>query len=109
MVVSVLILVAQTDSMTRLVIELLGLSSGYRMILINLRRILCNKMGRKSGKDRFRCTNSTVICNLHFKPEDIIRVAGGGRNRLVSGAVPMRWNETVSSRNPKSKSQLPVK
>lgn len=66
-------------------------------------------MGRKSGKDGFRCTNSTVICNLHFKSEDIIRVAGGGRNRLVSGAVPVRWNETISSRNPKRKKPTPRK
>ena len=36
-------------------------------------------MARKSGKDGFRITKATVVCNVHFRKDDILRVAGGSR------------------------------
>ena len=36
-----------------------------------------NRVARKSEKDGFRITNATVVCNVHFQADDILRVPGG--------------------------------
>ena len=36
-----------------------------------------NRVARKSGKDGFRITKVTVVCNIHFQVDDILRVPGG--------------------------------
>ena len=44
-----------------------------------LRRIWVNRVARKSGKDGFRITKTTVVCNVHFRADDMMRVLGGSR------------------------------
>ena len=44
-----------------------------------LRRNWENRVARKSGKDGFRTTKATVVCNVHFRADDILRVPGGSR------------------------------
>ena len=43
-----------------------------------LRRIWENRVAEKSGKDGFRITKATVVCNVHFPSADILLVARGG-------------------------------
>ena len=43
---------------------------------------------RCGGKDTFQIKKSTVICEFHFKREEIKGSAGIGRKTLVKGTVP---------------------
>ena len=46
------------------------------------RRIWVNRVAKKSGKDVFRITKAAVVCNVHFRTDDILRVPGGGGGEL---------------------------
>ena len=48
----------------------------------------CNetqKFRRKSGKDGFTITESTKVCELHFKPDEIKATLGWGMKTLKTG------------------------
>lgn len=45
----------------------------------------CNLVGRQHKKDDFQVTSSTVVCEKHFRPEDVKRVPGGTRWSLREG------------------------
>ena len=45
-------------------------------------------MARKSGKDGFRITKATVVCNIHFRTDDILRVPGGESVRFKERSSP---------------------
>ena len=66
-----------------------------------LRRIWENRVARKSGNDGFRITKATVVCNVHFRTDDILRVPGGSRLDLRKGAVPLKWNERPKEKEKK--------
>ena len=44
-----------------------------------------HKFRRKGGKDGFKITKSTKVCELHFKPEEIKRTMGRGIKTLRTG------------------------
>ena len=69
-----------------------------------LRRIWENRVARKSGKDGFRITKATVVCNVHFRTDDILRVPGESRLDLRKGAVPLKWNERPKEKEKKKNS-----
>ena len=51
-----------------------------------------NRVAKKSGKDVFRITKAAVVCNVHFRTDDILRIPGGGGGRtLRKGAVPLKY------------------
>lgn len=51
------------------------------------RNVWCNLVKRQHGRDGFKVTESTVICDQHFKESDIYRPPGGSRRRLKKGNV----------------------
>ncbi|XP_057292493.1 THAP domain-containing protein 1-like [Hydractinia symbiolongicarpus] len=42
----------------------------------------CSRIKRVNGKDNFKVTKTTVLCEKHFRPEDIYRPPGGTKKRL---------------------------
>uniref|UniRef100_A0A7M5XJ20 THAP-type domain-containing protein n=1 Tax=Clytia hemisphaerica TaxID=252671 RepID=A0A7M5XJ20_9CNID len=42
----------------------------------------CSCIKRVNGKDNFKVTKTTVLCEKHFRPEDIYRPPGGTKKRL---------------------------
>ena len=52
-------------------------------------------MGKIDGKDVFAVTANTKICDQHFLPEDIVKVAGGKRWRLKDGAITMKVGQPL--------------
>ena len=42
----------------------------------------CSRIERVNGKDNFKVTKTTVLCEKHFRPEDIYRAPGGTKKRL---------------------------
>ena len=42
----------------------------------------CSRIKRVNGKDNFKVTKTTVLCEKHFRPEDIYRPPGGTKRRL---------------------------
>lgn len=51
------------------------------------RNVWCNLVKRQHGRDGFKVTENTVICDQHFKESDIHRPPGGSRRRLKKGNV----------------------
>ena len=49
---------------------------------------ILNSFRRKGGNDSFTVTDSTRVCEFHFKPEEIRISSGIGRKTLVPGSVP---------------------
>ena len=47
----------------------------------------CNLIKRQHGRDGFRVSENTVICEKHFRKHEIIKGAGGVRSRLGKGVV----------------------
>ena len=58
-----------------------GTASGISFFKVprkpSVRSRWCNLMKRQHGRDSFHVTANTVICERHFKPEDIYRPPGG--------------------------------
>jgi hypothetical protein len=52
-----------------------------------LRNRWCNLIKRQHGRDDFLVNEKSVICDKHFKPEDIYRPPGGTRHRLRQGKL----------------------
>ena len=54
----------------------------------------CCLIKRQEGKDNFRISPSTKVCQKHFLPDKIIRTPGGTRVRLDKSARPIlhSWN-----------------
>jgi len=50
----------------------------------------CNLIKRQHGRDGFRVSENTVICEKHFRKHEIIKGAGGVRSRLGKGMVLFR-------------------
>ncbi|XP_031553671.1 uncharacterized protein LOC116290709 [Actinia tenebrosa] len=48
----------------------------------------CNLIKRQHGRDGFSVNNLTLICEEHFRKEDIYRPPGGTQSRLREGAEP---------------------
>ena len=42
-----------------------------------------------------------MVCNVHFRTNDILRVPGGSRLDLRKGAVPLKWNERPKEKEKK--------
>lgn len=45
----------------------------------------CNLIKRQDGRDGFRITEKTVICDNHLKKDDVKKSIGGVRVKLVNG------------------------
>ena len=56
--------------------------------------IWCNKIKRQDGKDGFRVTSKTVLCDKHFLPDHLKKAAGSKRVNRQKGAIPVlfSWN-----------------
>ena len=58
-----------------------GLFDGYHFFKFptspKRRNRWCNLIKRQQGRDGFTVTSSTVVCNEHFKQEDIVRKLSG--------------------------------
>ena len=58
-----------------------GLFGGYHFFKFptspKQRNRWCNLIKRQHGRDGFTVTSSTVVCNEHFKQEDIVRKLSG--------------------------------
>ena len=54
----------------------------------------CCLIKRQEGKDNFRISSSTKVCQKHFLPDKIIRTPSGTRVRLDKSARPIlhSWN-----------------
>lgn len=50
-----------------------------------VRNVWCNLVKRQHGRDGFKVTENTVICDRHFTVNDIYRPPGGTRSRLKQG------------------------
>lgn len=59
------------------------------------RKVWCSRIKRVDGKDNFRVTNHTVLCEKHFSKTDIIRPPGGTLRRLKKGARPVLFETMV--------------
>ena len=59
-----------------------------------IRRQWCNLIKRQDGKDGFKITESTRVCEKHFEPSMVYRPPGGTRKRLLEHAKPIlhSWN-----------------
>ena len=44
----------------------------------------CSRIKRVNGKDNFKVTKTTVLCEKHFRPEDVYRPPGGTKKRLLN-------------------------
>lgn len=51
------------------------------------KRRWCNLIKCQDGRDGFRVNKNTVICEKHFRKQEIIRGLGGVRCRLSKGKV----------------------
>ncbi|CAB4030270.1 Hypothetical predicted protein [Paramuricea clavata] len=60
-------------------------------------------MGKKEGKYVFFVTQNTKVCNVHFSPEDVLKVPGGKRWRLKDGAIPLKAGQAPVVLNMKRK------
>ncbi|XP_066918664.1 THAP domain-containing protein 1-like [Clytia hemisphaerica] len=65
----------------------------------------CSRIKRVNGKDNFKVTKATTLCEKHFRTEDIHRPPGGTRKRLKDKktVVPYLTEEEAfeaSSSNP---------
>ncbi|XP_057294701.1 uncharacterized protein LOC130623245 [Hydractinia symbiolongicarpus] len=69
----------------------------------SLRKVWCNRIKRVDGKDNFRVTNYTVLCEKHFEKSDIIRPPGGTLRKLKKGAKPMLFEAMVEQQGSKRK------
>ena len=45
--------------------------------------IWCSKIKRQDGKDGFKVTRKTVLCDKHFLPDHLTKAAGSKRSRRV--------------------------
>ena len=63
--------------------------TGISMFLIpkDARKLWCNLIKHQEGKDGFKITHSTRICEKHFEPSDIYRPPGGTKKRLCLGKL----------------------
>ncbi|KXJ18352.1 hypothetical protein AC249_AIPGENE28098 [Exaiptasia diaphana] len=61
----------------------------------------CNLIKRQHGRDGFTVNKLTVICEEHFKREDIYKPPGGTRCRLKSGVEPSIFPWQSSDPKPK--------
>jgi hypothetical protein len=52
---------------------------------------------RRGGADNFKVTNATVVCEFHFKLDEIRVSKGIGRKTLVCGSVPSVFKITERS------------
>ena len=54
----------------------------------------CCLIKRQEGKDNFRISSSTEVCQKHFLPDKVIRMPGGTRVRLDKSArlIFHSWN-----------------
>lgn len=68
------------------------------------RKLWCNLIKRHDGKDGFKITDSTRVCEKHFEPSLIYRAPGGTRKRLCDGAKPLlhTWNDFSMEKNKRS-------
>ncbi|XP_057297120.1 uncharacterized protein LOC130626026 [Hydractinia symbiolongicarpus] len=69
----------------------------------SLRKVWCNRIKRVDGKNNFRVTNYTVLCEKHFEKSDIIRPPGGTLRKLKKGAKPMLFEAMVEQQGSKRK------
>jgi len=53
----------------------------------NKKQRWCNLIKRKDGKDNFNVSETTSVCDKHFKPDDI-KKGYGGQWRLKENAEP---------------------
>ena len=62
----------------------------------------CNLIKRKHGRDGFYVNSFTVICEEHFRREDMYKPPGGTRSRLQNRTEPLifPW-KTISDPKPK--------
>ena len=70
----------------------------------------CSRIKRINGKDNFKVTKATVLCEKHFRLEDIHRPPGGTRKRLKDkgSVIPYLTEEEAleaSSSNPKKRKE----
>ena len=69
--------------------------SRFRFFMFPKNEKLCwiweNRVVRKSGNDGFCITRASVVCNVHFRTDDVLRVPGGRWLTLRKGAVPLKW------------------
>ena len=71
----------------------------------------CNLIKRQNGKDGFSVTRGTVVCEKHFKKEDLKRVPGGSRYKRINNAEPVihSWTEKKSPRKSPKKRKIPIR
>ena len=50
----------------------------------------CNLIKRHDGRDGFRVSENTVLCEKHFRKQEIIKSVGGVRCRLSKGMALFR-------------------
>ena len=68
-----------------------------------------NKFRRKGGVDSFTITNSTKVCELHFRPGEVKVSIGAGRKRLAPGVEPSDFSCVKQQKSPPVKRKLPAK
>lgn len=61
----------------------------------DLKKLWCSRIKRVDGRDNFKVTKSTVLCDKHFHTDDIIRPCGGTRKRLKKDAKPFLTSEDI--------------
>ena len=74
----------------------------------------CNLIKRQHNRDGFSVNAFTVICEKHFKSEDIYKTPGGNRCRLKEGAEPLifQWQSidlSKAKRPPPRQRKIPEK
>lgn len=60
----------------------------------------CNLIRRQHGRDGFFVNNFTVVCEKHFRKEDIYKPPGGTRCRLKEGEEPSIFTWLPSNQKP---------